>query len=256
MTSLSNIRIFILIFLFSVFIFISFFLFFQADPQELFICDIYLEQKISIGNSEYSFLYPHSRCDDEIYLDSIKSFESIFSESNNQYQNRPLYLISNYLSYKFFDMFLSSTNSIYEFLPELSFFITQILYFSIGVHLLVKVLVKYYEVSIYNLMLVTFIAALNPLLQFGIFTPSNQTISTLVFIVSVYLLEKQDLRKNLFTISIFLGLLFLLNRSFFIAIITVNLYSLFKNKLSVRNLINNFISIIIFLYQTSYTSSI
>ena len=153
-------------------------------------------------------------------------------------------------------MFLSSTNSIYEFLPELSFFITQILYFSIGVHLLVKVLVKYYEVSIYNLMLVTFIAALNPLLQFGIFTPSNQTISTLVFIVSVYLLEKQDLRKNLFTISIFLGLLFLLNRSFFIAIITVNLYSLFKNKLSVRNLINNFISIIIFLYQTSYTSSI
>tara|TARA_B100000427_G_scaffold56714_1_gene44289 strand:- start:8704 stop:10086 length:1383 start_codon:yes stop_codon:yes gene_type:complete len=246
MTNLSNIKIFTIIFLSALFIFISFFLFFQVDPQELFICDIYLEQKISVGTNELNFLYPHSRCDDEIYLGSVQSFQSIFSESNNQYQNRPLYLISNYLTYKFFGIFINPESSSYDFLPALSFFITQILFFAIGIYILIKVLSKYYEISIFNIMSITVIASLNPLLQFGIFTPSNQTLSTLVFIISLYLLEKKDLKKNLFVYALFLGLLFLLNRSFFIGIISVNFYLLLKSRRSFRNLINNFISVLIF----------
>ena len=246
MTNLSNIKIFTIIFLSALFIFISFFLFFQVDPQELFICDIYLEQKISVGTNELNFLYPHSRCDDEIYLGSVQSFQSIFSESNNQYQNRPLYLISNYLTYKFFGIFITSVNSIHDFLPALSFFVTQILFFAIGIYLLIKVLSKYYEISIFNIICITVIASLNPLLQFGIFTPSNQTLSTLVFITTLYLLEKKELKKYLFVYSLFLGLLFLLNRSFFIGIVSVNFYLLLKNRLTLKNLINNFISVLLF----------
>ena len=97
MTNLTSLRIFMIIFLTLLVIFISFFLFFQHDPQELFICDVYLEQQISIGRNIVNFLYPHSRCDDEIYLGSVQSFQNIFSESNNQYQNRPkYYLTSNF----------------------------------------------------------------------------------------------------------------------------------------------------------------
>ena len=110
-------------------IFISFFLF-QLDPQELFICDVYLEQQISIGSNIVNFLMSHSRCDDE-YLGSVQSFQNIFSESNNQYQNRPIYLISNYLTYKFISIFASPQQPIYNFLPALSFFLNQILYLAL-----------------------------------------------------------------------------------------------------------------------------
>ena len=246
MTNLSNLRIFVTIFLTLLVIFISFFLFFQHDPQELFICDVYLEQEISIGNNIVNFLYPHSRCDDEVYLGSVQSFQNIFSESNNQYQNRPIYLISNYLTYKFISTFASPQQPIYNFLPALSFFLNQILYLALGLHLLIKIFEKYFKISNFNIISIALIASLNPLLQFGIFTPSNQTLSFLVFVVSLYVLEKQELSQNFYLYSLFLGILFLLNRSFFIGIVSINLYIFLNNKISIKSTTKHIVSTIIF----------
>ena len=60
------------------------------------------------------------------------NLSNIVSEGNNPYQNRPVYLLSNYLIYQILDFFIKDTNPLTTFLPELSYLIVQLIYFVLG----------------------------------------------------------------------------------------------------------------------------
>lgn len=230
----------------SVFIYIIYFVFFQSNPQELFICDVYSKNVISFGSIDLEFLYPFNRCDDKIYLNTLLTIENIFSEGNNPYQNRPVYLFFNYLIYQILFFFIKENNPFLSFLPEITYFVSQLMYFVLGVFIIIKVLAKYFSISKFDLFLITILFSLNPLMQFGVFTPSNHTLSFLVFVVSVYLLENLQTTKQLFFYSSLLGILFLLNRSFFIGLVSINIFFLYSNRYNYKILISNMASTLFF----------
>ena len=223
-----------------------YFAFFQLNPQELFICDVYSEKVLYFNSFNFEFLYPLNRCDDKIYLDTVLNLSNIVSEGNNPYQNRPVYLLSNYLIYQILDFFIKDTNPLTTFLPELSYLIVQLIYFVLGVYLTIKILIKYLNITRTDIFIVTVLFSLNPLIQFGVFTPSNHTLTFLVFAVSLYFLENLHTPKQLFFYSAILVVLFLLNRSFFIGLISANLFLLYKNRNKYNILISNIVSIFIF----------
>jgi len=241
-----NTSIVLIIFISSLFIFVLYFIFFQLYPQELFICDVYKTSTLKLNSINFEFLYPLNKCDDKIYLNTVLTLENIISEGNNPYQNRPLYLISSYLIYQSLDFFVKDSNSFISVLPELSYFIVQLIYFVTAVFITMKILAKYFVINKTDIIMGTVLLSLNPLIQFGVFTPSNHTLTFLVFVVSLYFLEKLQNSKRLFFYSLMLGFLFLLNRSFFISLIAINLFFLYKNRNRYKVLILNGISIVIF----------
>ena len=247
MIEYKNTSIVLIIFTSSLFIFVSYFIFFQSNPQELFICDVYKTSTLKLNSINFEFLYPLNKCDDKIYLNTVLALENIISEGNNPYQNRPLYLVSSYLIYQSLDFFVKESNSFTSVLPELSYFIVQLIYFVTAVFITIKILAKYFVINKTDIIMVTVLLSLNPLIQFGVFTPSNHTLTFLVFVVSLYCLEKLQNSKRLFFYSLMFGFLFLLNRSFFISLIAINLFFLYKNRNRYKILLLNGISIVIFL---------
>tara|TARA_B100000965_G_C19591996_1_gene758391 strand:+ start:1877 stop:3268 length:1392 start_codon:yes stop_codon:yes gene_type:complete len=230
----------------SLLILIMYFVFFQLNPQELFICDVYSEKVLYFKSFNFEFLYPLNRCDDKIYLDTVLNLDNIFSEGNNPYQNRPMYLFSNYLIYQILGLLIKSTNPVFPLMPEISYLIVQLIYFVLGVFLIIKILMKYFNITRIDIFAVTILFSLNPLIQFGIFTPSNHTLTFLVFVVALYFLEDLDTSRQLFLYSALLGILFLLNRSFFITLMAVNIFFVYKNRFKYKILISNIASVFIF----------
>lgn len=228
--SLTSILIFTFIFLIT----------FQLEPQQLYICDAYINLSSRIFSYSFEFIYPTSLCDDKVYLNAVTSFDNLFSESNNQYQNRPLYLIIVFLIYKWTALFGSSIGI------EISFLLAQVLLISISVFLLTLKLNEFYKIRLFEILQITIIFSLNPLVQFGLFTTSSQTTTLLVFCLTFYFYNKLDTNTQIYKIAILYGILFLLNRSFFVGFVFLLLLHILKNKKSIFYKILSLFNLLIF----------
>ena len=233
-----------MIFLFSLFSVSIIFLFFQLNPQELFICDEYKEYSLMIFNNDINFKYPVSKCDDKVYFAILDNFESIFENTGNQYQNRPLYLLLPLLVFNFLSMF-DNLNTL-DFIYELSYLISQIIFSTIAISLLVIIANKYFKINNLDIFVITFLYYLNPVIQFGTFSASNGTLSVLVLISTIFALEKYKNSNFPLIIYLIFGCLFLANRSFIVAIVTMFIFNFNKNRLNIKYYLNSGLGIILF----------
>lgn len=177
-------------------------------------------------------------CDLDEYLVGFTSFFNIF-EYESLYQSRPIYLL-------FINIILKLI-SLFGFKSELfsiifSIFLSQVFIMIISVQIFLKTIeIKLNSLEIFGI--VTLIS-INPLFKWGLFDPSNQTITYLASVISLYYLKRtSNLNyKNSYYYSFILGVLYLANKvfgvTFLLLILIINL-----DKLKVEKNINpyNFI---------------
>ena len=93
---------------------------------------------------------------------------------------------------------------------------------------------------------ITFIYFLNPVIQFGTFSPSNGTLSFLVLVMCVYILDKYKNENYPFNLYFILGLLFLANRSFILIVGTLFFYKIIENIKNINYYLRNFFGLFLF----------
>ena len=197
-----------------------------------------------LNNFEFKFIYPVS-CDQINYYLGFENMNNIITTDEHPYQNRPLYIlfvsiVSRILNFVFV-LFGININ----FLFQLSTFLVQLFIVSSGIYLIIKTFdVK--GLNFLHLIILCFIFFLNPIVKWGIFTPSHQLLTFLVIASGLYILSsKNDL--SLFWISLIFGLLFMAHRAFLIIYLLYVLKKLFLQKKRLLYILNNFKFTILFL---------
>ena len=183
-----------------------------------------------------------SRCDDKVYFAILENFNSIFENTANQYQNRPVFLVLPFLIFNFFNVISNDLNFVFE----TSYLISQVLISTLSIKLVVNILRNYHYISKFDIFSITFIYFLNPVIQFGTFSASNGTLSFLVLVISVYLLDKYKYKDYPFSIYLILGLLFLANRSFILILGALFFYKIIENLKNINYYLRNFFGLILF----------
>ena len=183
-----------------------------------------------------------SRCDDKVYFAILENFNSIFENTANQYQNRPVFLVLPFLIFNFFSVISNDLNFVFE----TSYLISQVLISTLSIKLVVNILRNYHYISKFDIFSITFIYFLNPVIQFGTFSASNGTLSFLVLVISVYLLDKYKYKDYPFSIYLILGLLFLANRSFILILGALFFYKIIENLKNINYYLRNFFGLILF----------
>ena len=121
-----------------------------------------------------------------------------------------------------------------DFIYELSYLISQIIFSTIAISLLVIIANKYFKINNLDIFVITFLYYLNPVIQFGTFSASNGTLSVLVLISTIFALEKYKNSNFPLIIYLIFGCLFLANRSFIVAIVTMFIFNFNKNRLNIK----------------------
>ena len=181
------------------------FLIFQLGLIEnsYFICVEIIKNKFEVFNSSIALNYPQS-CDQGNYYEGFFSFNEIINK-NHPYQTRPIYIFAVYVVYKTLSLF--STENI--LLMHLAVFLIHCFILSISIKLFT--LIK--KIKPQDLLLVIPIAIMNPIFKWGLFTPSNQTLTFLEIIYCLYLIKHVD-SINFKKQSLILGILILAHRPF------------------------------------------
>ena len=125
-----------MLFLLNLLITILFFVDIQTNHKELGIRDYYKEYSFSFGESQSAFKYPMNQCDDRYYFNAVKDFHSLFNESGNVYQNRPLFIlgVSSIKSVLGLSLFTYQNESV----PILEFLIFQLILITISQLLMLR----------------------------------------------------------------------------------------------------------------------
>lgn len=179
--------------------------------------DYYQCNEFFIGKFVFNLDYyiPIS-CDLEIYMLGVNDFGSII-EFDYNYQTRPLYILYIKTFYEFFKIFVRN-NIILNFL---SFLIGHILIVSSSIFLFFKSLdLDTKPKKLFLLNIITSLIILNPIIKYGLFDASHQTLTILQFSISFYFLRKKiDSYKSIFIWSLLLGVLSQANMTFMISFI-------------------------------------
>lgn len=233
---------FLMLFLLNLLITILFFVDIQTNHKELGICDYYKEYSFSFGESQSAFKYPMNQCDDRYYFNAVKDFHSLFNESGNVYQNRPLFILGVSSIKSVLGVSLITYQN--ESIPILEFLIFQLILITISQLLMFKIVEFFKDVSKINILYLTLITMIFPLYRFEIFKTSNQTFALLIFVLPIYyIITKKSLGYSEFFI---MGLLFLFNRSFFISFVFILLHEFHKIKKTPSALMKYFSTIFTF----------
>ena len=187
-----NYSTFLILFFFNLIITILFFIDIQTNHRELGICDYYKEYSFSLGERESTFKYPVNQCDDIYYFNAVKNFDSLFNESGNVYQNRPLFIlgVSSIKSVLGLSLFTYQNESV----PILEFLIFQLILITISQLLMLKIVEFFKDVGKLNIIYLTLISMVFPLFRFEIFKTSNQTFALLIFVLPIYyIITKENL---------------------------------------------------------------
>ena len=169
----------------------------------------------NLFNSQITYSIPVS-CDQELYLNGVKDIQSIYKFDYN-YQSRPLYIFIVKIFYDILNTLLSNT-LIVNFL---SFSLTHLLIISFSTKIFfdsldkVKILIEN-KVKI----LISLFIFLSPIIKWGFFDSSHQTLTLMQFIISFYFLvyEFEDFNK-IYLFSFILGFLALSNLTFVLSLI-------------------------------------
>ena len=204
----------------STFLFCFFFIFNFIEPDYI-LCNELVVYNFETFNNSFNIQYPKS-CDQDFYHQGFTKFLNIFLEDYN-YQARPLFILSVNLVFQFFDNF-----NINQTLNALiSTFLIQNLISLIVVSLISLSRNENTKLSTTNQIILTSIIVFSPLFKWGIFDPSHQLLTVVVIIFYPYLISK-NISINVKS-SIYIGLLFLLHRSFLIGFLWYLFFSDHKN---------------------------
>jgi hypothetical protein len=169
----------------------------------------------NLFNSQITYSIPVS-CDQELYLIGVDDFQSIYKFDYN-YQSRPLYIFIIKVFYEILNKVLSNT-LIVNFL---SFSLTHLLIISFSTKIFFDSLVKV-KILIDNKVkiLISLFIFLSPIIKWGFFDSSHQTLTLMQFIISFYFLvyEFEDFNK-IYLLSFILGFLMLSNLTFALSLI-------------------------------------
>jgi len=217
------------IFIFS-FIYIFLFILYPSNSS-YFTCNELVESKFL--NSQISYFIPVS-CDLELYLTGVYDLQSIYQFDYN-YQSRPLYILFIKIIYELLRLIILN-NLILKFL---TFAIAHLIIISFSFKLFVDTLQKL-EIKLDKkkfFLLLTFFS-LFPIIKWGVFDASHQTLTFLQFSISFYFLaHKFEKFKTIYFLSFILGILALSNMTFALPL----LFLVFHKLNSINKVINNFV---------------
>lgn len=197
----------------------------------------------SLFNSAIKYYIPQS-CDQSLYMIGVKDFNSIITFDYN-YQTRPLYILTVKFIYNSLNLLIYNKN-ILEFI---SFIFTHLLIVSFSTKYFLESLYQFnIQFRKYSFYLINFFILLTPILKWGIFDASHQTLIFLQYNLCLYFLTKKfKSYKSIYSYSFILGVLMLSNMTFalpflFLIVNKVNSYKKFIN-----NFLKNFVSGILLL---------
>jgi len=178
-----------------------------------FACNQVFED--NLFNSQITYSIPVS-CDQELYLNGVKDFQSIYKFDYN-YQSRPLYIFIVKIFYFILNTLLSNTLMV----NFLSFSFTHLLIISFSTKIFFDSLDKI-KILIENKfkILISLFIFLSPIIKWGFFDSSHQTFTLMQFIISFYFLVYgfEDFNK-IYQLSFILGFLALSNLTFALSLI-------------------------------------
>ena len=191
----------------------------------------------NLFNSQITYSIPVS-CDQELYLIGVNDFQSIYKFDYN-YQSRPLYIFIVKIFYDILNTLLSNILMV----KFLSFSLTHLLIISFSTKIFfdsldkVKILIDE-KVKI----LIILFVFLSPIIKWGFFDSSHQTLTLLQFVISFYFLvsEIEDFNK-IYLFSFILGFLALSNLTFVLPLI----FLVFNKINTEEKVFNNFFKLIL-----------
>ena len=193
----------------SIFFLVYIFLFvLYPENSSYFTCNELIESKFI--NTQISYFIPVS-CDLELYLTGVYEIGEIYKFDYN-YQSRPLYILYVKVFYELLGLIIFNQ----LVLKFLTFLLAHLLIISVSIYLffltIKKLKINIDKVkSIYIILLLS----LFPIVKWGIYDASHQTLTFLQFTISFYFLVKKykDFNK-IYLLSFILGLLALSNLTF------------------------------------------
>ena len=205
----------------SIFIVLYIFLFvLYPENSSYFTCNELVESKFI--NTQISYFIPVS-CDLELYLTGVYDIGEIYKFDYN-YQSRPLYILYIKVIYEVLGLLI--TNELV--LKFLTFFFAHLLIISLSINLfflsLKKLQIKIDKVKFNYIIL---FISLFPIIKWGIFDASHQTLTFLQFTISFYFLtHKYEEFSKIYQFSFLLGLLALSNLTFALPLFFLVLYKI------------------------------
>ena len=222
-------------FLISLFTIFSYILNLNLNQENFlfYYCDEVVNYRLNLKGRSFNFNYIFS-CDEPKYF-YILDNPSLLLSSENYYQQRPLYVLAAILIKSFFLNIFLVLDVSFELINQLSFLILQIVILTFQALVLKKILSNVDNIPVTNNFMISLIIFLNPMNKWSLFQPGHQNMTTLIFLIGVYILQK---KTKLGIYSTFLiGTLFLIHRS--AALLMVSL--LLKNILNFKSLKKYFV---------------
>ena len=129
---------------------------------------------------------------------------------------------------------------------EIAYFIAQIIFSIFTINLFLKVIQRYYPITKFDMFALTILYFLNPVKQFIVFNASNGILTFSMLIITIYFLDTFYAKKNIYLISLFIGILFLMNRSFIVSVAVFIIFRLFKNRRNINYYFEAIFAFVIF----------
>ncbi len=170
---------------------------------------------------------------------------NIITSDKHPYQNRPLYILFVSIFSKILNFVFVLSGLEINFLFQLSTFLVQLFIVSSGIYLIIKSF-DIHELNFLKLMTLCFIFFLNPIVKWGIFTPSHQLLTFVVIATGMYILSSNN-SFSLFWVSIIFGFLFMAHRAFLLIYLIYVLKEIFLQKKRLLFILNNFKFVFLFL---------
>lgn len=206
--------------LISSFLFAFNFIFRFIEPN-YFICNKLKLYNLNIFNNSINVFYPIS-CDQQPYYSAIYDLRELFTEGFI-YQGRPLYILFNKVIFESLNTIFYTLDD--EILVHVSINLFHLLVISISSLIIYDLFAldkkRFYSTNF----LIIFFILLSPLFKWGVYDPSNQTLTLLVLLLATYTLKNESFTWK--TAFIF-GILALAHRTFLVVAFIVLLHRFFK----------------------------
>ena len=222
------------------FLYIFLFIIYPGNSS-YFECNQLVEN--NLFNSQISYSIPVS-CDQELYLVGVYDFQSIYTFDYN-YQTRPLYILLVKIFYDILNILLSNSLII----KFLSFNLTHLFIISISTKVFFDSLERL-KILINNKskILLSLFIFLTPIIKWGFYDSSHQTLTFLHFSLSFYfLVYKFTDYKKIYLYSFLLGLLALSNMTFILPLIFLIFYKINSIDKFFINFGNNLFAFLLFI---------
>ncbi len=215
-----------------------------STNSSYYICVEIKNLDFFINNFKFKFTYPVS-CDQINYYQGFENMNNIITSDKHPYQNRPLYIFFVSIFSKILNFVFVLSGLEINFLFQLSTFLVQLFIVSSGIYLIIKSF-DIHELNFLKLMILCFIFFLNPIVKWGIFTPSHQLLTFVVIASGMYILSSNN-SFSLFWVSIIFGFLFMAHRAFLLIYLIYVLKEIFLQKKRLLFILNNFKFVFLFL---------